>query len=281
LTLSELEKEGKHNKQTEIETVANTTYQRSGFNKFLKAFNDFRIILIEQVYIIRRYLVYFLFLNAVGPFALVFAMGHYAGFRPDHTELLRIISGTVTFALVTVGFTSIAQRLSVMRQQGTLLYYCALPINKLSFVAALLISRLIILIPSITMPIVGGILMYNLEIHLDFWLLGVMILGSFSLVALGTMLGVLVKSYELISLVCNAFIVVMALASPNFIPSYLLPLPLQLLGWLLPSTYTSDAISHCMAGSYDSTFYFDVLVLLGMAVLGLVLTGKFLKWSAD
>lgn len=280
MTLREMEKEGKLNNQ-DSEVTTNSNYQRPRPNNFLKAFNDFRIILIEQIYVIRRYLIYFLFLNAVGPFALVFAMGHYAGFRPDQTQLLRIISGTVTFALVTVGFTSIAQRLSIMRQQGTLLYYCALPINKVSFVMALLISRLVILIPSITVPIIGGIVMYNLEIHLDLWLLGVMILGSLSLVALGTTLGVLVKSYELISLVCNAFIVVMALASPNFIPSYLLPLPLQIFGWLLPSTYTSDAISHCMAGTYDSTFYFDVLVLGGMAILGIAITGKFLKWSAD
>jgi len=280
LTTREIEENPTLNKGS-LKTYQNNWLLRSGFNQLSRAFNDFRIILIEQIYIIRRYLVYFFFLNTVGPFALVFAMGHYAGFHPDQTELLRIISGTVTFALVTVGFTSVAQRLSIMRQQGTLLYYCALPINKVSFVTALLISRLVILIPSIVTPIVAGIIMYNLEIHLDLWLLGVMILGAFSLVALGTTLGVLVKSYELISLVCNAFIVVMALASPNFIPNYLLPLPLQVLGWVLPSTYTSDAISHCLAGTYDRVSYFDVLVLSVMALVGIVITGKFLKWSAD
>jgi ABC-2 type transport system permease protein len=280
LTVREIEKNSQLN-QGALKPSGHAWSFGAGFSQFSKALNDFRIILIEQVYIIRRYLVYFLFLNTVGPFALVYAMGHYAGFHPDNTELLRIISGTVTFALVTVGFTSVAQRLSIMRQQGTLLYYCALPINKVSFVTALLISRLVILIPSIVTPILAGIIMYNLEIHLDLWLLGVMILGAFSLVALGTTLGVLVKSYELISLVCNAFIVVMALASPNFIPNYLLPLPLQILGWVLPSTYTSDAISHCIAGTYDSVFFFDVLVLSVMALVGIVITGKFLKWSAD
>lgn len=279
-----LTEEAKKNSKS-VERLAdaetNVPLQKGFTADFLKGLSDFWVILTEQILVVRRYLVYFCFLHTVGPLALVYAMGHYVGFRPDNTQLIRIIAGTITFALVTAGFTSIAQRLSVMRQQGTLLYYCSLPINKASFVSALLLSRLMLLIPSVTMPIIGGMLMYNLELHIDIWLLLVMLVGSFSLVALGTILGLLVKSYELITLVANAFIIVMAMASPNFIPANLLPLPLQLLGWLLPSTYSSDAISYCLAGNYDSVFFFDVLVLSGIAVVGLILTSKFLKWRAE
>ncbi|HEX2911044.1 MAG TPA: ABC transporter permease [Chloroflexia bacterium] len=246
-----------------------------------KDFNDFKILFLEQLLAIKSSFVYYIFMQTVAPFGLIFAMGHYSGYIPGNNQLIRIIAGAVTFALVTVGLTTLAEKLCRMRIQGILLYYSSLPVKKIIFILALLFSSLIILLPSVITPIISGIIIYNLNLNVSLWLPVVMLLGALSLVSVGTTVGVLIKSYELAALICNAFIILMAFASPTFIDKSLLPLPLQLLGWLLPSTYISDAITHCLLGSYDQSFFLDLLFLSVMGVTALLLTVKFLVWEAE
>ena len=167
-------------------------------NRFLKNLSDFRVLFTEQIVTLKASLVYYIFMQTVGPIGLLYALGHYAGNHLDNAELTKIIGGTVTFALVTVGLTSIAQKLSYMRYVGTLTYYSSLPISKISFILALLFSRLIILLPSILTPIIGGILMYNLNLHITWLLVVVLVLGAISLAVFGAMMGVLIRSYELV-----------------------------------------------------------------------------------
>ncbi len=246
-----------------------------------KALADYRVLLAEQILLLRNTLPFYLFLQTVVPLAFVFALGHYGGTRPSDSQLLRLISGTITFNLAYLGLMSIASRLSFMRQEGTLLYYCSLPISKASFVAALLSARMVILFPSIVVPIIGGALLYGLNIYLDFWIVVVLGLGILSLTLAGTALGVLIKNHEMVMVLTNALVFIMALASPNFLPVSALPLPLQLLGWILPTTYISDALSRCLAGIYDQLFYLDLLALVIMGSLALLVTINFLSWKAD
>lgn len=251
------------------------------FSGLSKNWADFRVLLAEQLLLIRNTLPFYLFLQTVVPLAFVFALGHYGGSRPSDLQLLRIISGTVTFNLAYLGLMSIASKLSFMRQEGTLVYYYSLPISKVAFVASILTARTVILFPSIIVPLIGGWLFYGLNLHLSFWLLPILLLGTLTLSLAGTALGVLIKSHELVMLLTNALVFIMALASPNFLPVSALPLPLQLLGWILPTTYISDALTQSLAGSYSQTFYLDLLALIIMSGLALLVTVNFLKWRVE
>jgi|GEM_PF-3068417 len=241
----------------------------------------FKILFLEQLLTLRSSLPFLIFMQTVVPVSFVFAMGHYAGFRSDNQQLLHIISGSITFSLIFLGLSSLAAKISFMRQQGTLLHYISLPINKFTFIAALLSARLVLLLPGIIAPVIAGMLMYGLDFQLSLWLLTVMALGIFTLAVAGVALGAYIKSYELVSVVTGCLIFIMSLVAPTFMPPSVLPLPLQLLGWLLPSTYISNALNRSLTGSYEATFYLDVLVLGLMAGVALLVTKFFLVWRAD
>ncbi len=251
------------------------------FSSSSKFITDFKILFTAFLLGLRTSLPFLLFFQTVVPVAFVFAMGHYAGYLPGTPQLVRIIAGTITFNLAYLGLMMIASRISWMRENGTLLYYSALPISKTSFVAALLFSRVLINLPNMIVPILSGMWMYNLELHLDLWLVVIIALGTFSLTVIGTALGVLIKNHELLLVITNSLIFIMALASPTFMSSSALPLPLQILGWLMPTTYISDAINHSLQGIYDLTFFLDMGILLVQGVVAAFVIGKFLDWRSN
>ena len=239
---------------------------------------EFKVLFLAFLLLVRNSLPFLLFFQTVVPLAFVFAMGHYAGYRPANEQLIHIVAGTITFNLAYLGLMSVASRLSWMREEGSLLYYCALPINKASFILALLCSRTLMILPSMIIPILGGMLMYNLDLNIELWLPVIIILGTFVLAIIGTTLGVLIKNNELLLVITNSLIFVMALASPTFLTAASLPWPLQLLGWLMPTTYISEAITLSLSGQYGITFIVDIAMLIVMGGLGLLFTAKFLEW---
>ncbi len=250
-------------------------------DKWNKNLLDFRILFKAFLLSLRNSFLFQIFLQTVVPIAFVFAMGHYAGVTLGNDQLIRIVSGTITFNLAYLGLMSLSARLAGMKEDGTLVYFWALPISKASFVSAILASRLVMLLPSIVVPIVAGSLMYSITLNINWSLLLIIPLSILSLASIGTALGVLLKGQELVVLVANALIFVMALAAPTFMPTSILPLPLQILGIFLPTTYTSDALSHCFKGLFDTTYFIDVVVLFGMGIGSLLLVSKFLKWRTD
>lgn len=246
-----------------------------------KGLSDFKLLFITQILGVRDVWIWYLFVEGVVPIAVVFAFGHYGGVRPSDGALLYIISGSLTFTLAYLGLSTMAMKLAQLWQNGSLLYYYSLPISKISFIAALLCSRLVLLLPGFITPLIGGYLLYGLDLHLDLWLLIVVALGAFTLAVAGTAIGSAIKSYELVGIITNALVFIMMLASPSFMPISSLPLPLQLLGWLLPTTYVSNALTHCLSANYDLVFYGDLAVLVVTAALATLLTARFLVWRVD
>jgi ABC-2 type transport system permease protein len=241
----------------------------------------FRILFVSQLLIIRSTLPLFIFFQTVMPVAFVFAMGHYTGVRLGSDQLYRIVAGTITFNLAFQGLSSMALRVSYMRQSGLLLHYSSLPLQKLTFISAILSARVVLLLPGIVAPILAGMWLYNLDIQLSLWLLVVMVLGTFTLAVVGTALGAYVKSYELVSVITGSLIFTFALLAPTFMPVEILPLPLQWLGWLFPTTYISGALTKGFLGVYDLTFYLHLTILVGMLALAIFVTLRFLAWQID
>ena len=240
--------------------------------------SKFRVLVIEHLLTTRSSLPFLIFFQLVVPTSLIFGLGHYAGSKVSTESVVNIVSGSITFTLLFWGLSSLAAKICNMRQQGTLTYYISMPITKTTFIGSLLAARLVVLLPAFIVPLLAGAFIYNLKLDLSVWLVAIVLLGAFSLCVLGTALGALVKSEELLTALTGALIFIAALVAPTFYPSAVLPLPLQILGWLMPTTYVSEALSHSLTSNYDGTFYRDIVLLLVMAVLAAVLLRRFLVW---
>lgn len=265
-------------------TVANTTIpseplglagRKQGFGKFL---TDLKYLWLEQMLEVRTTWYWFVVFGMFMPLSMVFGFARIGSGLTDRTSLIFIISGAAIFSVATEGIVTMAQRVGTMKKEGMLVYYASLPISKVAFIMAIMFSRLIVALPGMLMPILIGPLLYNISLEPSLWILILLPLTALALSAIGMVLGSLINSLELVSVITNVLIFVLLMGAPVFIPVESLPLPMQIIGYLLPPTYAADALRHALDGSTGTAFYLDLAALVIMTLLSFYALARWLRW---
>ncbi|MEO3876741.1 ABC transporter ATP-binding protein/permease [Nonomuraea sp. B12E4] len=233
---------------------------------------------LEQMLGARTTWVWNVLFGVLMPLAMVFGMTKIGTGLTDRASMLYIISGATVFALTTENVSNLAQRVGMLKAEGTIMYYASLPISKVSFISALMLSRLLLITPGLLTPMVAGALLYDLELAPSPLLLLVLPLSALSLASLGMMIGSLFARVDIIAIVTNILVFALLLIAPVMIPAAALPAPLQVLGWALPPTYAADAVRRSMNGDVGTALTVDLVVLGGMALLGLIVSARWLRW---
>lgn len=244
-----------------------------------KFFVDIKFLWLEQILEVRNTWYIYLIFSVVLPISMVFGFTRLGGQLTDEAGLLYIISGSAIFAVASDGLYTLALRIGSMKQQGTLLYYASLPITKAAFVIAIVLSRLTVVMPAMLMPIIFGAWYYNLDIHLNLWILILLPLTGLSLSVIGMALGALIDNLEMVQILVNVLLFVMVMAAPVFTPIEALPVPLQILGYFLPPTYAAAALRGALSGAFDLAFFANVMVLLLLTTISFLLTNRSLRWQ--
>src|SRR5262249_2612295 len=122
-----------------------------GWRKFLV---DLRYIWLEQILEVRNSWYLLLVFSLVMPVSMVFGFARIGSGLSDSAGLLRIITGAAVFAVANEGIVVLAHRVGVMKRDGMLMYYAALPISKGAFIIAILCSRLAMTLPSMLVSII-------------------------------------------------------------------------------------------------------------------------------
>ncbi|MEV5442093.1 ATP-binding cassette domain-containing protein [Streptomyces sp. NPDC052644] len=239
---------------------------------------DLKYLWLEQMLEVRTTWTWSVLFGVLMPVAMVFGLSRIGGGLDDRESLLYIVSGAAVFAVATEGVVTLAQRIGVIKNDGMMVYYASLPISRTSFVAALVLSRLLLITPGLITPMAAASLMYDVRFELSPVLLLVLPLSALALSAIGLAIGMLIDSMELIVVITNLLIFVLLLAAPVLIPADALPLPLRILGHLLPPTYAADALRHALSGDLGSRFLLDVAVLAAMTVGGLTAATRWIRW---
>lgn len=253
-------------------TSANRT---GGISKF---FIDLKFLWLEQMLEIRRTWYWFLVFSLILPVTMVFGFTRIGSGLTDYASLIFIISGSAVFAATNEGLYALAVRIGTMKKEGTLIYYASLPISKTAFLLAILLSRLVVTFPGMLVPLIFGAWLYQIPINLNLWVLILLLLTAMALANVGLMLGAVVGSLELVQIIVNILLFVLVMAGPIFSPMDSLPLPLQILSYLLPPTYAAAALRSALHGTFDLHFYLNVLVLLALTIVGFLLSSRLLRW---
>ena len=243
-----------------------------------KFFIDLKFLWLEQMLEIRRTWYWFLVFSLILPVTMVFGFTRIGSGLTDYGSLIFIISGSAVFAATNEGLYALAVRIGTMKKEGTLIYYASLPISKTAFLLAILLSRLVVTFPGMLVPLVFGAWLYQIPISLNLWVLVLLLLTAMALSNIGLMLGAVVGSLELVQIIVNILLFVLVMAGPIFSPMDSLPLPLQILSYLLPPTYAAAALRSALHGIFDTNFYLNVLVLLALTVVGFFLSSRLLRW---
>jgi len=209
---------------------------------------------------------------------MVFGFTRFGSGLTDSNSLVYIISGAAIFAVANDGIYTMAVRIGSMKKEGMLLYYASLPINKVAFVMAIMLSRLSVTLPGMIAPMLFGSLIYKIDLNFSLWIVLLLPLTALALSAIGMALGSIVNSLEMIQIIVNLLLFVLIMAAPVFIPWQSLPIPLKLLGYLLPPSYAADALRHVLSGTIDVGFYIDIAVLSLMTLISFVILNRWLNW---
>lgn len=243
-----------------------------------KALVDFKFLLLEQLLEIRVTWYWHVMFALIMPMALVFGFGRIGSGLKDTASLLYIISGAAIFSVANDGLHVMATRIGVMRKEGIMVYYASLPINRFALMSALIISRMVITLPGMIAPILFGMAIYHLQFTFSPWILLLLPLTALLLSTLGMAIGLLIENLEMIHLVANLVVFILVMGAPMFIPAEALPLPLQIIGYLLPPTYAAAALRLALSGTITTEFYLYVGVLVAMLPLSFLAVSRWLTW---
>jgi ABC-2 type transport system permease protein len=246
-----------------------------------KFFSDVKVLWLEQILEIRSYWVMYAGLSLLLPLIMVFGFSRFGGDMSDPTVLLRMIGGTMIFAIAQEGFSTMAIRVSGMHRDGMLIYYASLPIRKTALILALVLARAVLLVPPVLVPITIAPLLYPVTIYYHVTLLLLLPLLALLFSTLGVAFGLLVESVEIAQSTTYALLFVLVLAAPVFIPWASLPVPLQIFALALPFTYAADALRMTLTGTIATPFWLDVGVLLAMLIAALFILERRLRWRLE
>ncbi|MFH8867234.1 ABC transporter ATP-binding protein/permease [Streptomyces griseus] len=239
---------------------------------------DLKFLWLEQMLEVRTTWSWVLMFGLLMPAAMVFGLTRIGDGLSDEESLLFIVSGAAIFSVANEGIGTLAQRIGALRQDGMMVYYASLPISRISFLAAMVFSRLLLILPGLITPMITAKLMYDTDFVISPVLLLVLPLACMALSAIGLAIGTLVRSMDLLLVIVNLMIFVLLLVAPVLIPIESLPVPLQVFGYLLPPTYAAESLRLALVGDFGSAFLLNIGVLTAMTAVGLGGASRWLRW---
>lgn len=239
---------------------------------------DLKYLWLEQMLEIRTIWYWYFIFSFFLPLAMVFGFTRMGSGLTDNASLIYVISGSAIFSVANDGLYSVAVRIGSMKKEGMLLYYASLPISKIAFVIATVLARMVVTLPGMLVPLVFGSAVYHVQLEFNLWIVLLLPLMALAMCSIGMALGSFINSLEMIQIIVNLLLFMLVMAAPVFIPMQALPLPLQILGYLLPPTYAADALRHALNGTIGTAFYVDLVVLIAMIIASFYVLNRWLRW---
>ncbi|MBA4536821.1 ABC transporter permease [Bacillus aquiflavi] len=252
--------------------------KKSKINRRLyKNFVDFYILARIQWGIIRDTWYLIVFMASMFPLAALFFLKVFNQDASIET-ITRIIVGNIVFAIVLMGLTSVAQDISHEKNQGHFIYYASLPISKITFILSVLLKGVLSAIPSILILTVIGQYMYGITFKFHIGLIPIILFGILSCVGVGVLIGFWAKTPQVAAICGQVAMMFITFMSPVMVEITSLPLLIQYISYLLPTTYLSEALRSLFQGEWSVTVTQDLVVLILFSLFSILLIIKFIKW---
>ncbi|GIO42585.1 MULTISPECIES: ABC transporter permease [Paenibacillus] len=201
--------------------------------------------------------------------------------NPSEDMIVQIIAGNLVFGLVVMGMNSLGQEIAMQKHQNHFTFYASLPISKQNFVIANLLRGLMNTVPSLLILGVLTQVIYDIQLTLSPGLLPVMVLSLTSVVGIGILLGFWSPTFQFTNMLCQALMMVISFLSPVMVTMEQLPLPLQWLAYVLPTTYAADAMRTILTAGWTPGVMQDCLVMLVYTLISLFAVHRLIGWRVS
>jgi ABC-2 type transport system permease protein len=184
-------------------------------------------------------------------------------------------------AFILAGITIVGNSLSWEKHQGYLVYFKSLPISKFTFILAILLEGIVFSLPSvITIFVVGGwYLSVPMELH---WgILPLLFLAAYSVAGVGVVIGLLSPNHQMTNLMTNFAYMGITFLSPVMVRMDQLPVFLQKISYLLPTTYVAEAFRTLLAEGWTHTVTQNVGMILLFSGFTSIIILTLTRWRED
>lgn len=215
--------------------------------------------------------------GTMAPVLSILGIGVFA--RDSGPEALSyVLTGNLVVSLMFANMGSVQSHMVFLRFGGTLDYFASLPIRRSALIVAMVLSFLLISIPSLAATLVLGNLILKIPVVIHFLLFLIIPLCALPLSGIGALIGVVARVPEESGAINRLVTLIMAGLGPVIIPPTRLPGWFVTLGYLSPATYASSALRQVIIGPITERLWLDVLVLAGSGLVIFWFVTRKLDW---
>jgi ABC-2 type transport system permease protein len=193
----------------------------------------------------------------------------------------RLLVGMIGYGCANTAFGGLAITMVIRREAGVLKRIRATPLPPATYLAAVLVSTLVVFALQMIVTVALGILLYDAR-GAESWptVIPVVLLGGVAFAGIGFGAASLIRSAEGSSAVVNLIILPMAFLSGSFGPTQSYPEVLQKVADVLPLTYLIDLLEAAYLHGQGLTHDLDAVgVLAAWGIAGYVIAARRFGWQ--
>lgn len=206
-----------------------------------------------------------LFSGTITPLFSLGIMAFFAKTRDEET-LIYILTGNIVLSLLFGTLRSLESRVSWLRFQGGIEFITTLPVKPFIFMLAMVAAFILISLPSVSVMMLLGLLIFQIPITLHPFVLFVIPACAIPLAGIGTLLAL--SSRSQIESGNWAFLLTLLMTGlgPVVVPSERLPSFVNILGWISPATFAASSLRQVIIGPVTILLLRDMLILAAWSV---------------
>jgi ABC-2 type transport system permease protein len=189
------------------------------------------------------------------------------------------IPGIIAMAVMTLSLFGSVNMNTELRQKGIIRKLSTTPITRVDWILSDILYQFIIAVVSTTAMLLVSYAVYNVNLHINAWLIVFVLLDVFAFVGIGMILTRFVREAQSAAAAANAISFPMMFLSGSFFPIELMPGFLQKIATTLPLYYVNEGLRAAMV------FEDNMAALRDAAVIGIFATVVFIlgiiatKWQ--
>lgn len=189
-----------------------------------------------------------------------------------------LFPGLLCFTVLTAGLFGMGHTMARYRETLLLKKLATTPLPRVTFVAAQILSRTLLVLVQVALLIAVAWVAFDLPLDAGrfAWMLGVALLGLLAFMGLGFGLACVVTGEGLVVDAISALNIPLVFASEMFFPLDSLPAPIAAVGGVLPTTLVVRALREILVrGSCEPTM---LVAIAAWALASFALATTFFRW---
>lgn len=191
------------------------------------------------------------------------------------------IPGIIAMAVMTLSLFGTVDQNTELRQKGILRKLCATPITRTDWILSNMLYQFIIAVVATIAMLLVSYAVFQVSLHLNFWLPAFILLDVFAFVGIGMILTRFVKEAQSAAAAANAISFPMMFLSGSFFPIELMPGFLQTLAKTLPLYYVNEGLRAAMIFEDSRAALRDAAIIGAFATVVFILGLFATRWRED